>query len=267
MRDDFGDRMKMYEKRETGRRFMPGIPVIARIDGKCFSKFTKKMVRPFDHRMVTCMKETTRYLVEETNAVFGYTQSDEITLVFYSDNPKSQIFFDGKVYKMTSVLAAMASMRFATLAMAHWKGHVLDTLPVFDCRVWQVPTKMEGMNAVLWRVKDAIKNSISMAASEVYSPKQLHGKTSSERQEMLFQKGINWNDYPSSCKEGSFLQRRQITRELTWNELERIPEKHRPTGPVTRSEVVDLDLPPFNSIINKLELIFDGVNPQTIESL
>ena len=51
MADALGDRMKGYEMVEAGRRFMPLLPVIARSDGKCFSKFTKVLARPFDERL------------------------------------------------------------------------------------------------------------------------------------------------------------------------------------------------------------------------
>lgn len=44
--ETFGDRMKTYESIETGRKFIPLLPVYARIDGRCFSKFTRDMDRP-----------------------------------------------------------------------------------------------------------------------------------------------------------------------------------------------------------------------------
>lgn len=46
-----GQRMKVYEGRETGRRCMPQLPVCARIDGKRFSQWTKGLERPFDARL------------------------------------------------------------------------------------------------------------------------------------------------------------------------------------------------------------------------
>ena len=49
--DDMGDRLKEYERAETGRKFIPMIPIYARIDGRSFSKFTKGMKRPFDEDM------------------------------------------------------------------------------------------------------------------------------------------------------------------------------------------------------------------------
>ena len=79
MRDAMGDRMKLYESAEAGRRLMPLLPAVARLDGKGFSGFTRGLARPFDVRLSNLMVETTTFLVEETNAVCGYTQSDGAT--------------------------------------------------------------------------------------------------------------------------------------------------------------------------------------------
>lgn len=63
-----GDRMKEYESYETNRKFMPGLPIYARIDGRGFSRFTRGMERPYDIRMSNAMIETTKVLVEHTHA-------------------------------------------------------------------------------------------------------------------------------------------------------------------------------------------------------
>jgi len=262
-RDEFGDRMKMYERMETGRSFMPGLPIYVRLDGKCFHNFTKGLERPFDEPMRRAMADVTKYLVDETNAVFGYTQSDEISLIYYTDSYKSQVFMNGKIQKMVSILAAMCTARFNQIAVELWPNKFEGNynIPVFDCRAFTLPSKTEAMNAILWRVKDAVKNSVSMAASCYYSPNQLEGKSESERQDLLMERGVNWNDYPRIYKEGSFIQRRKVVKVLSDKELERIPEQHRPTGPVERSCVVELDLPRFGSITNRVELIFEGAEP------
>ena len=113
--DDFGDRMKTLEQMEAGRKCLPLLPVIARLDGRGFSKFTAGLPRPFDTRLSNLMQETTKHLVEHTAAKCGYTQSDEITLAWYSDSYDCQIFFDGKIQKMVSTLAAIASVKFNKL--------------------------------------------------------------------------------------------------------------------------------------------------------
>jgi tRNA(His) guanylyltransferase len=58
--DAMGDRMKDYEGREAKRKFLPMLPVIARIDGRTFSKFTKPFDKPFDERLSDAMRETTK---------------------------------------------------------------------------------------------------------------------------------------------------------------------------------------------------------------
>jgi tRNA(His) 5'-end guanylyltransferase len=263
--DDFGDRMKRYEAAETGRHFMPLLPIYARIDGRCFSGFTSGLERPYDLRITRAMLDTTKYLVEETHARIGYTQSDEISLAWQQDRYGSEVFFDGKIHKLVSVLAALASVRFnhACFADETLRERALRMLPVFDCRVFQLPNRTEAANAFLWREKDATKNAVSMAARSFYPHKELHGKSSGEMQEMIFQKGQNFNDYPASFKRGAFVRRITEERAFTPEELGRIPEKHRPAPDalVTRSRVVELDMPVFGKVLNREAVIFDGADP------
>lgn len=264
--DAFGDRMKMYESMEAGRRFMPRLPIVARLDGKCFSSFTRGLARPFDVRLSSLMIETTRHLVEEANAVCGYTQSDEITLAWYSDALESQIYFDGRIQKMCSVLAATCSVRFARL-LGGYLPEKADKEPAFDCRVWQLPNLDEGANAFLWREFDATKNSITMAAQSVYSHRELDGKNGSQKQEMLFQKGVNWNDYPAFFKRGTYVQRRKVTSKLTVEDLDKLPPLHNarknPDLEVERTSYDVLDLPPLSKVSNRVGVIFFGENPLT----
>ena len=157
---DLGDRMKMYEGRETGRRVMPGLPICARIDGRAFHTFTRGLARPYDERLTECMVETARFLVQETGAVIGYTQSDEITLLFYTQEPGSQHFFGGKIQKMVSVLASAATCQFAK-QMQDKLPEKADSLVMFDCRVWGVPTLEEACNVLVWRELDATRKQHS----------------------------------------------------------------------------------------------------------
>jgi tRNA(His) guanylyltransferase len=224
-KDDFGDRMKKIERRETGRDFLPYIPVYARIDGRGFSKFTRGMERPYSIRMSDVMIETTKYLIEHTHARCGFTQSDEINLTWLQEEPKSEIFFDGKIQKMVSVLAGMASSRFLQICSqdSYFDPFVKKHLPHFDCRVFQLPNLAEGANVFLWREQDATKNSVSMAAQAFYSHKELQGKSGPEMQEMMFQKGQNFNDYPASFKRGTFVRRSVQIKTFTDDEWLKIP--------------------------------------------
>ncbi len=261
---NLNDRMKLYEQQETGRRFLPLLPVIARLDGRSFHSFTRGLGRPFDSRLSNLMIEVTKFLIEETNACMGYTQSDEISLIFYSGDIESQIYFDAKIFKMTSILAAVATAKFNRL-LPEYLHEKSDELPVFDCRTWNVPSKEEAVNALIWREQDAIRNSVSMAAQSYYSQKQLHGKNTGEMLDMLLQKDVNWHDYPVFFKRGVYVQRHRVVRKFTADELDKLPPKHNarlnPDLEVERMEVRILNMPPLVRAENRVDTVFNGATP------
>lgn len=266
MYDSLGDRMKYYESANTGR-LIPLLPVMIRLDGVAFHTFTKGLERPYDKRLSNLMTNTMVHLVEVTNARLGYTQSDEITLILYSDNFTSQIYFDGKIAKLTSVLAAKASVYF-NLYLNQAIPEKSDNLAYFDCRVWNVPNKVEAANTIIWRELDAVRNSIQMAAQSKFSHNELHGKSCNELQEMLFQKGINWNDYPTFFKRGTYAQRQKVIRPFTVEEIAKLPAKHEarsnPNLKVERTEIKIIDMPVMTKITNKEEVLFDGAIPKVL---
>ena len=257
--DDFGNRMKAYEAVETDRKLDPHLPIYARIDGRAFSTFTRGMERPFDMRMTAAMVEIVKHLLRATHAHIGYTQSDEISLVWLANetNVESDVFFSGKIQKMCSVLASLAAAKFATVIPAEYR----DRLPHFDARVFQLPSKEEAANTFLWRAMDARKNAISMVAQSRFSAKTLHGKDQAAMLAMLADVGVDFDGYPVCFRRGSFVRRKLVERTLTTDELERMPETYRPAGPVTRAEYAVLDMPPFNTVINRVGVIFDGEDP------
>lgn len=151
--DELGDRMKSYENIESERRLSPDKPFIARLDGKTFSKFTRGLAKPYDSRLSELMWATTKHLIKTTGATVGYTQSDEITLLYNTMEGigKAERYYDGRIQKLTSVLAGMATayfVRHLDTAITEKSG----TMPLFDCRVWSVPNVKEVANTVIWRV-------------------------------------------------------------------------------------------------------------------
>ena len=261
--DDFGDRMKSYESMETSRRFLPGLPVYARLDGRSFSKFTSGMKRPYDSDMTGLMVDLTAYLVEETNAVIGYVQSDEISLAWYNDRPQSEMMFNRKVMKLSSVLAGMASSYFAVRAATMWPERAKQ-YPHFDARVISMPNKTECTNMFLWREMDATKNAISMAAHYCFSHRRLQGLSGREKQELLFtDAGINFNDYPAEFKRGTWLRRERVQTIMDDDIWNRIPENHRPESRwVERHAINKIDMPSFVKVTNRTDVIFGGANPE-----
>jgi len=242
-KDALGDRMKRYEMEDAQQRLMPQLPIMARLDGRAFSTFTRGMRRPYDEAMSQCMIETTKALVKEFHCTLGYTQSDEITLYFQNDDPFALMPFDGRKHKMISHLAAEATGAFIEALIEHMPDRV-KRKPRFDCRVWNLPNVTEVYNCFLWREKDATKNSLSMAAQSEYSHKELHKKGHDDMHEMLFQKGINWNDYPAFFKRGTYVRRMQTKINLTEEQLARIPTQKKADAGI-RTVISCLDMPPI----------------------
>lgn len=220
MKDALGDRMKDFYEDRTRIKLPRRTYTIIRIDGKAFHTYTKGMERPFDEGLIQDMDETTAYLCKNIQGVkFGYVQSDEISLLLTDfDDLTTDMWFDGNLQKMTSIAASMATAKFNQLRMtrATWEGSDIEgslgqddiekfKLAMFDARVFQIPSSVEVENYFIWRQQDATRNSISSVAQSMYSPKELHGVKTDQMQEMIFQKGINWNDYSPRKKRGGFI--------------------------------------------------------------
>lgn len=262
---NLSDRMKLYEQIGAGHSLIPNLPTLVRIDGKAFHTWTRGLARPYSEPLQKLFDDVTGYLVSATNAVIGYTQSDEITLILWNyAKPESQIMFDGRVAKLTSVLASMATARFNQLVPLHLPQKDGE-LAFFDCRVWNVPSEEEAVNCVVWRELDATRNSIQSAAYALYSQKQLHQKDTKEMQEMIFQKGINWNDYPTRFKRGGYFRRVLVERKFTVAELGVLPPSHEahknPNLLIKRHKIQQLDLPPLLRIPNRVDVIFRNAEP------
>lgn len=266
---NLGERMKFYESRYTQQVFMPMAPVIARLDGRAFHSFTRGLKRPYDERLSNLMVETTKYLVKESDARCGYTQSDEISLVWLAQEWDTELFFGGKLQKMTSVLSALCT-GFFNKKLSEFLPEKSEHMPVFDCRVFQVPNENEAVNCFIWREQDANRNSIQMAAQSQFSHKQCHRKNSSMLQEMLFTKGINWNDYPDYFKRGTYVRRHKLNRPYTPEELDSLPEKHNartnPNLEIVRTIIKEETLPPFSKIANRTKVLLHGAAPVLKES-
>lgn len=263
-----GDLMKNYEMSEAGKTLMPGLPVVARLDGKNFSNFTRGLDKPFDARFVEAMDEVCKDLMAEFHPAVIYTQSDEITMAWNPVDPESneEMIFGGRVQKLVSLLAGRASSKFSLEMVARLPEKARSgAVPSMDCRVWQFPSPRLAAACFMWREADASKNSVSMLAGSHFSHKQLDGVSSKMRKEMLFQKGIDWAALEPRLKRGSFFFRRRVETQLDAATLAKIPEAKRPaSGRVERSMILREDLPPLSSLFNRTEVLFGGAAPVTI---
>lgn len=214
MKDAIGDRMKANYENRTRISLPRRSYTLIRVDGKAFHTYTKGMKRPFDLGLMEDMDKTAAYLCKNImGARFAFVQSDEISILLTDfEEVSSQSWFDSNLQKMCSVSASMATSAFNAARLKRVGAEDMKWAE-FDSRVFQIPQKIEIENYFIWRQQDTTRNSISSVAQSLYSHKELNGKKSDELQEMIFQKGINWNDFEPKCKRGRMIIKETYEKE------------------------------------------------------
>lgn len=206
-----GDRIKKLEN--DSETILPREqPFIVRLDGHKFSKFTKKMLKPYDTIFASSMLRTASDLLQEFNARTVFTESDEITMVFPAISPDaigSTHVYNGRVQKIYSLTAGFASTRFNfhyQSLTGLFSGNVY-----FDSRAFSVSNDTEAMEAILWRQRDdTFRNGVSAIAQSVFSNRELFGKKLGEVMQMLREENIMINDYNPHLYFGTFFKKKLV---------------------------------------------------------
>lgn len=247
--DELDDRMRVHETTHD-LCVLPGLYMVARLDGRSFTRLTKEVHQfeaPFDIRFRDLMLATAEHLMTGCgfSFVYGYTQSDEISLLFALDDNS----FQRKIRKLISVLSGEASAKFSLL---------LGAVAAFDCRISELPSMDLVVDYFRWRNEDAHRNALNahgywllrkQGRTVTEATAAMSGLSVAQKNELLFQYGVNFNDLPSWQKRGSGLY---------WEEYERPAE-----NPVTGEKVIarrrqvrrDLELPmkdDYSSFLHKL---------------
>ena len=200
--DDLDKKMRLYET-NGDRIYLPEMLLVVRLDGRSFTRFTQdfNFEKPFDQTFRDMMVQTTARLMADSSFLirYGYTQSDEISLLL---DPRD-VTFERKERKLISILAGMASAVFSLQA---------KTVATFDARICQLPTVDLVEDYFRWRAEDATRNALngysywtlrqqdSFSANQ--ASEQLERLSVSDKNELLFTHGINFNDVPDWQKRG-----------------------------------------------------------------
>ena len=199
--DDLDLKMRVYETAHD-YSVLPEIYLVARLDGRNFTKLTKEVHQfetPYDLRFRDYMVATVEHLMNSGfRVIYGYTQSDEISLLFQLNEGA----FGRKVRKLNSILAGEASAKFSLL---------LGDLACFDARISELPNPQLVVDYFRWRNEDAHRNALNAhcywtlrkQGQEVAAATNfLSGMSVGEKNELLFQNGINFNELPNWQKRG-----------------------------------------------------------------
>ena len=234
--DDFDKKMRVYEQ-SLDQYILPDLYIAARLDGRSFTRLTKETMKfeaPFDEHFRDLMADTVKAVMNcGFRIVYGYSESDEISLLFHPDDD----LFGRKVRKINTTLAGEASAAFSV---------ALGRAATFDCRVVPLPNKKRVADYFAWRQEDSHRNSLNAhcywalrreGLNENQATAALSGKSISYKNELLFERGINYNDLPAWQKRGIGIYHRTVEKQ-GYN-----PKTGETTTAQRRELFTDLELP------------------------
>ena len=206
--NDFDKMMREFE--EALDQYVPETSyMVARLDGRGFTKLTKDFEKPFSGQFHDMMVKTVHALMTcGFNVLYGYTQSDEISLLF---DPNERAF-NRKVRKYDSILGGTASDAFSL---------ELGKIAVLDCRVIPLPTVDDVCDYFLWRQEDSVRNALNSycywklrdsGKSARAAARLTDGKSVSEKHEMLQKMGVDFDTVTMWKKYGAGVAWENISR-------------------------------------------------------
>lgn len=171
--------------------------LVARIDGRGFTRLTGEVLKfekPYDERFRDHMIATVQHLMEcGFRSLFGYTQSDEISLLF---DPADRSF-GRNIRKWTSILAGEASACFSVR---------IGRPAAFDCRIIELPAPNLVVDYFRWRSEDARRNARngwcywtlrSAGASAAEATERSMGMSTEEKDDLLLHHGVRFESLPA----------------------------------------------------------------------
>ncbi|KAL6067153.1 Thg1 domain-containing protein [Balamuthia mandrillaris] len=180
------------------------------------------------------MVRTAVDVAEAFHARAAYTFSDEISLILAANqdihnkdpnNPLNPFIFGGKVPKIITLAAGLASTRFNWHIANEQFGsceqeqkrhqRATEGSAHFDARAFNLPDYETCLDNIIWRGLDCLRNSKTGLARCYFSAKQLHDRSSAEMVAMLKQEhGVDWNTYPDHFKTGLLIKKKAVLKEM-----------------------------------------------------
>jgi tRNA(His) 5'-end guanylyltransferase len=213
-KDPMGDRMKAYENQESFPETLDSsLPFYVRLDGRSFSKLTKKMVKPFDNKFTSIMDVIASSIFNEFNPTLVYVQSDEISIGWktapINEGQNSRYDFSGRRTKILTLLSGFASSIISK--------EFETAYPHFDARGYQPPSDIELANSFLWRMYDCKRNSINSIGQSLYFQKHLSGISQEKLIELL---SGEYQNHSSRNKFGLLISKNNsISQEFAFNDV------------------------------------------------
>ncbi len=155
------------------------------------------------------MVQTALAVLEDLQGLYACTESDEISVLF----PRAWDLFDRELEKVISLSAGSASAAL-TLAFGTWVQ--------FDSRVILAAEDEQVVDYFRWRQADASRCALNgwtywtlrkQGQGVAKATAALEGKGVADKNELLFQAGVNFNDLPLWQRRGTGLYWERYERE------------------------------------------------------
>ncbi|KAI5209597.1 tRNAHis guanylyltransferase [Aureobasidium subglaciale] len=199
--------------------------IVVRIDGRGFSKFSKRQnfAKPNDRRAIDLMNAAAIEVVKQfTDIVIAYGQSDEYSFVLHEDCQ----LFERRAAKLATSISTAFSVEYCMQWDVFFPGQALDRpYPTFDGRCVLYPKKRILRDYLSWRQADCHVNNLynttfwnmvkgntatnTPAMTPTDAELALKGTFSADKNEILFKKfNINYNAEDEIWKKGSVVYRK-----------------------------------------------------------
>lgn len=206
----FEAQLRKYET-ALDQMIPPGLWMIVRLDGIAFTRTTKRfgLHKPFDPHFTDAMMQMSQSLLANSGfqIVYAYTMSDEISLLIA---PQDQTF--GR--KTRKILSSLASHAGAAMQREMERPETrakyscpsdAEFLWPFDARISVLPDEQTVVDYFRWRLSEATRNCINNhcywtlrqeGKKKEEATLELYGKSFSELNDFLFDRGVNFNELP-----------------------------------------------------------------------
>ena len=189
----------------------------------------------------------------------NYDEALEKYDFFYETLTNNQIF-GGRIDKIVSLMASKATLSFNKIFIDKVSQYKLENASksplvkrdedeyiemleskilkaTFDGRAFGVPSDIEAFNAILFRMRDAEKNSKSMFAGAYCSHKELLNLTGEEKIAFCIEKnGKDWNDIRPGFKYGFLLKKEEYEIDV---DMEKYPKSENTKSIRTRTVILE----------------------------
>ncbi|EGW30092.1 uncharacterized protein SPAPADRAFT_144742 [Spathaspora passalidarum NRRL Y-27907] len=203
---------------ERENYLLPDTYVVIRVDGKGFHKFSQhyQFTKPNDIAALQVMNRAAhKIMTKYSDVMMAYGDSDEYSFLLR----RQCELYERREMKLCTLFASLMSSYYSFYWNQAFPDKQLeeDHLPVFDGRAVVYPNFNVVRDYFSWRQVDCHINNLynttfwNLVIKQELTPQQaehkLMGTVSSDKNEILFQMGINYNNEPEMFKKGTIYVR------------------------------------------------------------